>query len=101
MQSMIEEKKCPKCGRKEKVKGFMGGKRRYKCRNCGCNYTGVRNGYSEDIRQKVIKCYLEDSGFRKIERSLHVSYVSIINWVKQAAYEIRKVRTFNNQKTNI
>jgi transposase-like protein len=31
---MIEEKRCPKCGRKEKVKnGFMRGKQRYKCKN--------------------------------------------------------------------
>ena len=36
---MIEEKKCPKCGKKEKVKnGFMKGKQRYKCKCCRCNY---------------------------------------------------------------
>jgi transposase-like protein len=48
---MIEEKRCPKCGRKEKVKnGFMRWKQRYKCKNYGCNYTGGRNGYPEDVR---------------------------------------------------
>ena len=99
---MIEEKRCPKCGRKEKVKnGFMRGKQRYKCKNCGCNYTGGRNGYPEDIKQKAIKYYLEGNGFRRIERLLHVSHVSVINWVKQAADEIRKKRKFNNKKTNI
>lgn len=41
---MVEEKKCPKCGQKEKVKngfmnGFMRGRQKYKCKNCGCNYT--------------------------------------------------------------
>ena len=55
---MIGEKRCPKCGRKEKVKNeFMRGKQRYKCKNCGCNYTGGRNGYPEDIKQKAIKYY--------------------------------------------
>ena len=29
------------------------------------------------------------------------SHVSVINWVKQAADEIRKKRNFNNKKTNI
>ena len=33
---MIEEEKCPKCGKKEKVKnGFMKGKQRYKCKCYG------------------------------------------------------------------
>jgi len=43
---MIEEKKCPKCGKKEKVKnGFMKGKQRYKCKCCGCNY--IESRYSK------------------------------------------------------
>ena len=51
---MIEEKKCPKCGKKEKVKnGFMKGKQRYKCKCCGCNYTGGRNGYP-DLSRKLL-----------------------------------------------
>ena len=53
---MEEKIKCPKYGQKEKVKnGFMRGKQRYKCKNCECNYTGGRNGYSEDIKPKAIK----------------------------------------------
>ncbi len=40
MQSMIEGKKCPKCGKTEKIKsGFMREKQGYKCKNCECNYT--------------------------------------------------------------
>ena len=99
---MIGEKKYPKCGREEKVKnGFMRGKQRYKCKNCGCNYIGGRHGYPEDIKQKAIKYYLEGNGFRRIERLLHVSHVSVINWVKKDADEIRKQRKFNNEKTNV
>ena len=73
---MIEEEKCPKCGQKEKVKnGFMRGKQRYKRKNCRCNYAGGRNGYPEDIKQNVIKYYLEGNRFRRIEILLHVSHV--------------------------
>ena len=32
---------------------------------------------------------------------MHVSHVLLINWVKEAVDEIRKIRTFNNKKTNI
>ena len=92
IKSMIEEKKCPKCGRTEKVKnGFMRGKQRYKCKNCGCNYTGGRNGYPEHVKQKAIKYYLEGNGFRRIERLMHVSHVSVINWVKQLASKIQRI----------
>jgi transposase-like protein len=32
--------KCPKCISKESVKsGIIKGKQRYKCKECGCNYT--------------------------------------------------------------
>ena len=30
-------------------------------------------------------------GFRQIERLMHVSHVSVINWVKKAAEELRRV----------
>ena len=50
---MKEEKKYPKCGKKEKVKnGFMKDKHRYKCKHCGCNYTGGKNVYLNYIKQK-------------------------------------------------
>ncbi len=38
---MENEMKCPKCGQTERTKsGFHKGKQRYKCKFCGCNYTG-------------------------------------------------------------
>ena len=94
--------KCPKCGRKEKVKnGFNRGKQRYKCKNCGCNYTGTKHGYSNEIKQEAIRYYLEGMGFRRIERLLHVSHVSVINWVKKAANEIRKKEEKQERQTDI
>jgi len=47
--------KCPKCGQMEKTKNrFHRGKQRYKCKHCGCNYTGGRNGYLDHVKQKAI-----------------------------------------------
>ena len=35
--------------------------------------------------------YLEGNGFRRIERILKVSHVSVINWVKEAGANLEKV----------
>ncbi|MBO6126409.1 MAG: hypothetical protein J6P21_00170, partial [Clostridia bacterium] len=47
--------------------------------------------YSDEIRQKAIKLYLERNGFRRIERLIHVSHMSVINWVRQLASKIQKI----------
>lgn len=89
---MEKEIKCPKCGSEKRVKsGFMKKKQRYKCKNCGCNYTGGINGYPEHVKRKAIQLYLEGNGFRRIERLMNVSHVSVINWVKKAGIELEKV----------
>ena len=52
---MEEKIKCPKCGQTERTKnGFHRGKQRYKCKNCGCNYTGSTKGHPEHVKQKTI-----------------------------------------------
>ena len=53
---MIEEKKCPQCGKKKN--GFHRDKQRYKCKCCRCNYIGSKNGYPDHIKLKAIKYYL-------------------------------------------
>ena len=56
----------------------MRGKQRYKCKCCVCNFTGGKCIYPVYI---AIKYYLEGNGFRRIERMMGVSHVSVINWV--------------------
>ena len=74
---------------KKKVKDvFMRRNQRYNFKNCRYNYTKGRNGYPEDVKRQAIKYYLDGNGFRIIERLLHVSRVSVINWDKQAADEV-------------
>ena len=58
------------------------------CKNCGCNYTVGQRGCPEHIKRKAIQLYLEGNGFRKIERILKVSHVSVINWVKNAGAKL-------------
>lgn len=89
---MCEEMKCPKCGENKKVKrGFVSGKQRFLCKNCGCNFTqSHKKGYCEDIKREAIRYYLEGIGFRKIERLLKISHVSVINWVKKEAEKLKK-----------
>ena len=74
MESKI---KWTKCEQTEKIKnGFHRGKQRYKCKHYGCNYTGSKIDYPDHINQKAIK-YLEVSGFRRIERLMYVSILSV------------------------
>ena len=57
---MESKMKCPKCGQMEKTKnGFHRGKQRYKCKCCGCNYTGGRNGYPDHISRKLLNIILK------------------------------------------
>ena len=66
-------------------------KQRYLCKNCWCNYTVGQRGYSEHIKRKAIQLYLEGNGFRRIERILKVSHVSVINWVKNAGAKLDEI----------
>ena len=45
---------------------------------------------------------MEGIGFRRIERLLKVSHVSVINWVRKAACQIRKDEKINTPiKTDV
>ena len=52
------------------------------------NYTVGQRGYPEHIKRKAIQLYLEGNSFRRIERILKVSHVSVINWVKKAGAKL-------------
>ncbi len=75
---------CKKCQSEKYVKsGFDKGKQRYKCKNCGCNFTDTPpRGYSIEIKLQALHLYLEGLGFRSIARFLKVSNVAILNWIK-------------------
>jgi transposase-like protein len=80
--------KCPRCQAREKQYkvGFNpSGSQKYRCYECGKNYTPKpnENGYPAEVRLKAIKLYLEGNNFRSIERLLKVNHQSVANWVKE------------------
>ena len=56
---------CKHCGGGSLVKsGIVGGKQRYKCKDCKrmSRFGDKREKYDMDKKMKVIKCYLEGVG---------------------------------------
>lgn len=83
---------CPKCGSENKVKsGKVIEKQRYKCRDCGCNYTqSYKQGYRLDKKLMALQLYLEGNGFRGIGRILGVSNVTVLNWIRSFGKNIKE-----------
>ena len=86
---------CPKCQSAQKVKnGRVLDRQRYKCKDCGFNYSVEIRGMDKDSSTKrfALSMYLEGLGFRSISRLLKVSHVSVINWVKLYGQSIKTIR---------
>ncbi|OUJ72833.1 IS1/IS1595 family N-terminal zinc-binding domain-containing protein [Hymenobacter crusticola] len=84
---------CPKCDSTEATKsGVVGGRQRYKCKNCGYHYSVDKVGreVSSYYVIKALQLYVEGVSYREIERLLGVSHVSVMNWVKK--YGLRAPR---------
>ena len=85
---------CPKCRSAVRTKnGKVQGKQRYKCKDCGCNYT--RSSLSRTPLNKRIECirlYLEGVGFRGIERLTGVSHVTVMRWINRLGDDIERFR---------
>ena len=66
------------------------GSQKYRCCECGKNYTPKpnENGYPAEVRLKAIKLYLEGNSFRSIERLLKVNHQSLANWVKEYSEQL-------------
>jgi transposase-like protein len=89
--------KCPRCGSKTKQckVGFnQSGSQKYRCYECGKNYTPEPNvnGYPAEMRLKAITLYLEGNSFRSIERLLKINHQSVANWVKAYSEQLPKVK---------
>ena len=77
-------KHCPKCNSLNTVKnGFLRGKQRKRCKDCGYQYTKTFSGkISPDTKRNALELYLEGLGFRSIGRFLGCSHVSVYNWIR-------------------
>ena len=92
----MPDKKCPNCTSTKYVKsGIINNRQRYKCKECGYNFTVFKDGkkISGYYVNKALQLYLEGLTYREIERILGVSHVSVLNWVKK--YKVKRPERTN------
>jgi transposase len=78
--------KCKSCNSEQYVKnGYVGGKQRYKCKQCDKSFIegDLREKYSIEKKLKCVKMYLEGVGIRTIERLEGVANPLIIKWIRK------------------
>ena len=73
------------------------GRQRYKCHDCGYNYSvQLKSTASPDsVKRQALQLYLEGLGFRSIGRYLGVSHVSVYNWIKKFGQELEDLKSEN------
>nr|WP_185711605.1 IS1 family transposase [Tannerella forsythia] len=72
-------------------------KQRYKCKNCGCNYTVEMKSTAKpkSMKKQALHLYLEGLGFRSIGRILGVSNVSVLNWIRDFGHKVQELSSQN------
>ena len=91
---------CPKCNCSKSVKsGKVKERQRYKCKDCGCNYSVELKSTAKPKSQKrqALHLYLEGLGFRSIGRILDVSNVSVLNWIRDFGKKVQELNTESQQ----
>jgi transposase-like protein len=85
---------CPRCKKNEAIKnGIVRGLQRWKCKQCGCNYTQSEPpGYPRWMRRRALELYLEGVGFRGIGRLLGVTNVTVLYWIRELGEAVEKIR---------
>jgi transposase-like protein len=77
---------CPYCENSEKqIKSGKTrcGTQRYLCRHCEKTFSieKKKQGYTDEVREKAVRMYVEGNNFRRIGRLLGVNHQSVVNWV--------------------
>ncbi|MCO5381829.1 MAG: IS1 family transposase [Methanosarcina barkeri] len=89
---------CPKCNSSShKKNGIVFGRQRYKCYDCGYNYTVElkSTASSPSVKRQALQLYLEGLGFRSIGRFLGISHVSVQNLIKKFGQELEDLKSEN------
>ena len=86
--------KCPKCFMVNYVKnGVNTGVQRYKCKNCGCQFTQDFIGkYGQNIKLHALKLYQEGLGINSIARFLKISQQIVSYWIKKYGNIIQQLK---------
>lgn len=82
---------CPACKSKNFTKnGFVLNKQRFKCLQCGCNFTQSRKGrLDEKLKFLSLDLYRRGYDYRTIAQVLEVSSTTVYKWVKEMPPEER------------
>lgn len=86
MEELDLSKACVKCGFDQVVKnGIIKGLQRFKCKNCGYNFTVEHKstGVSEHTKRIALMMYLEGERISAIARKLNVTHVAVIKWLEK------------------
>ena len=89
---------CPRCkSSNHKKNGKVDGHQRYKCNDCGYNYSvEIKSTASPtSVKRQALQLYLEGLGFRSIGRFLGVSHVSVQKWIKKFGQELEDLKSEN------
>ena len=84
----MNELSCKRCGGGSYVmNGVVRGHQRYKCRDCGCNFTDTPpRGKPPAMKALAVLLYgMGNASYGMIARLLGVSEVSVYKWVKAEA----------------
>jgi len=83
------EMKCRKCGNTKAVKnGQHLGRQRYKCKECGFQYTQDKpKGKDVETKCLAIVLYVNGLSFRAIAKIVKVSHKAVHDWVKAFGLE--------------
>ena len=84
----MAEVHCKRCGSVSFVKsGFVRGHQRYRCRECGCNFTDTpRRGKPAAMKALAVLLYaMGNTSYGMIARLFGVSEVAVFKWIRKEA----------------
>ena len=84
-----EEKKCPKCGEKEKqyrIGKTKASSQRYRCMSCKREYTPnpKKWQYTEEEKKQALKLLLLGNSGRAVGKALKMNKSNAYRWAKEA-----------------
>jgi len=84
----MAEVHCKRCGSTAFVKnGIVRGHQRYRCRDCGCNFTDTpRRGKPAAMKALAVLLYaMGNTSYGMIARLFGVSEVAVFKWIRKEA----------------
>jgi transposase-like protein len=87
-QTIDENRKCPRCGKKENQvnRGYnRSGTQRCMCKECGIRYTKdpKTREYPEETKKLAMKIYYSGVSGRGVGKILKMSKHNVIRWIKK------------------